>query len=81
MRTIKEIAKEIRQDWGNKTYFGAEPYLQAMEELISIEDNYYHDDASSVIAYFLANATTYRGEVARKVKKELNLMLKNYYNS
>ncbi len=75
-RTISEIASEIRKDWGAKIYFGAKPYIQAMQSLNSINDNYGMDSADSVIRYFLGNATTWRGETARRVKKELNDMLK-----
>ncbi len=74
-RPICEIAHEIRNDW-KKVYFGAVPYLDAMFELDSIDDAYFFDSGRSVVAYFLANAQTYRGEVARRVKKELKGMLK-----
>ena len=40
MRSIAVIAREIRADW-KKPYFGAVPYLDAMCELSSINDNYY----------------------------------------
>jgi hypothetical protein len=75
MRNLSEIANEIKSDWSN-VYFGAVPYLDAMETLNTIEDNYFMDSGRSVVAYFLANAGTWRGEVARRVKKELNKMLK-----
>lgn len=75
-RPIREIAAEIRKDW-KKPYFGAVPYLTAMFTLNSIKDNYYYDTGSSIVGYFLANATTWRGETARRVKKELNQMLKS----
>ncbi len=75
MRDLSEIAREIRSNWTN-VYFGAVPYLDAMGTLSSINDNYYMDSGRSIVAYFLANAGTWRGEVARKVKKELNKMLK-----
>jgi hypothetical protein len=39
-RPLSEIAKEIRTDW-KKLYFGAVPYLEAMETLDKSEDNYY----------------------------------------
>ena len=74
-RKIYEIATEISKDWENK-YFGAVPYINAMKELESINDEYGADSASGVLAYFLANAQTWRGPVAREVKKELNSMLK-----
>lgn len=75
-RPICEIAKEIRSDWKN-VYFAAIPYLRAMETLKSKSDNYFSDDAESIILYFLSNATTWRGEVARRIKKELNDILKS----
>jgi len=74
-RPIHEIAAEIRKDW-KKPYFGAIPYLDAMNYLVRITDNYINDDGVSVVAYFLANAQTWKGEVARRVKKELNDMVK-----
>ena len=75
MRPLNEIAKEIVNDW-TKPYFGASPYLDAMLTLNSIDDNYYMDSGDSIVRYFLANAQTWRGEVARRVKKELNSLIK-----
>ncbi len=74
-RPIHEIAREIRADW-LKPYFGAVPYLIAMDSLTSPSDNYGCDSARSILAYFLSNATTWRGETARKIKLELKTMLK-----
>jgi hypothetical protein len=74
-RPLYEIAAEIRRDW-KKVYFGAVPYLDAMSTLNSIEDNYFMDSAKSIVIYFLANATTWRGETARRVKAELNKIVK-----
>jgi hypothetical protein len=72
-RTIADIAKEIRRDWV-KPYFGAVPYLDAMRELRDINDDYYADSAHSVVLYFLSNAQTWKGEVARRIKKELKAL-------
>ena len=69
-RAIREIAGEIRADW-KKIYFGAVPYLDAMSSLEGIGDAYGCDDARSIVLYFLANAQTWRGPVARSVKAEL----------
>ena len=74
-KTISQIATLIEKDWKN-IYFGAKPYLEAMRSLESINDNYILDSGSSIIAYFLSNAITWRGPVAREVKKELNNRLK-----
>lgn len=74
-RPLSEIAQEVRKDW-QKVYFGAVPYLEAMGTLNSINDKYFEDSGKSIVAYFLANAATWRGETAKRVKKELNTMLK-----
>lgn len=75
MRNLHEIAKEIRADW-TKPYFGAVPYLTALGRLGNIGEAYGFDTGRSIVLYFLANASTWRGEKAREIKKELNLMLK-----
>lgn len=73
-RPLSTIAREIRQLWNN-VYFGAVPYLDAMQQLTSIDDKFYEDDARSVVAYFLANAQTWRGEDARRIKAELKSLV------
>ena len=75
-RPINEIAKEIRKDWGSKLSPYAKPYLDAMFSLSSINDKYYMEDAKSIVLYFLSNASCWRGEVARRIKIELNSMCK-----
>lgn len=75
VRPLYEIAKEIKVDWKN-VYFGAKPYLSAMQTLNKISDNYGEDGAKSIVNYFLANAQTWRGEVAKRIKAELNKMVK-----
>jgi len=79
-RKIYEIAAEIRRDWKN-VHYAATPYLNAMGELDDIDEMYMNDSASSVVAYFLSNASTWRGDTARKVKKELNDMLNEFYRT
>jgi hypothetical protein len=74
-RPISNIARDIRNNWP-KPYFGAVPYLDAMRSLNSIKDPYYADTGESVVRYFLANATTWRGEKAREIKAELKEILK-----
>ena len=73
-RPLSVIARDIRASWP-KVYFGAVPYLQAMAQLGSINDKYYEDSARSVVNYFLANAGTWRGEDARRIKAELKSMV------
>ena len=69
-RPLYEIASEIRKDW-SPVNFAAKPYLDAMRELSSINDDYYADSARSVVLYFLSNAASWRGENARRIKAEL----------
>ncbi len=74
VRPLSTIALEVSRDW-RKVYFGACPYLNAMFSLDKITDEFYADSASSVVRYFLSNATTWRGLTARRVKAELKAML------
>lgn len=73
-RTLAVIAAEVRRTWA-KPYFGAVPYLEAMGELQLIRDQYYCDSAASVVRYFLSNASTWRGEDAKRIKAELKALL------
>ena len=74
-RSLHEIAEEIERDWDGKMYFGAVPYVEAMRDINSIDDMYGADRARDIVNYFLANARTWRGETARRVKAELKVML------
>lgn len=56
--------------------YAARPYLQAMYSLDSLSDMYGADNGRSIVAYFLSNASSWRGETARRIKAELNGMLK-----
>ena len=73
--SINGLAEEIKKDWKNVN-FGAKPYLEAMLEIRRITDSYYQDSAKSVVLYFLANASTWKGETAKVVKTELKLRCK-----
>ena len=73
-RPLNAIARDIRNDWKNP-YYGAKPYLDAMASLDSINDNYGWDSADSIVRYFLCNASTWRGETAKAIKKELKAMV------
>lgn len=74
-RPIYEIADEIRKDWKNP-YFGAKPYIDAMCGIGDITDNYYCDSAKSVLSGFIANAGSWRGDTAKRVKAEIKAMIK-----
>jgi len=73
-RNLHEIAGEIRRDWTNPN-FGAVPYLNAMASLENVNQYYGQDDARGIVLYFLANAGTWRGDTARRIKKELKAMI------
>ena len=73
--SLRRLAYLIKANW-TRVYFGAKPYLDAMVTMESTTDAYGCDDGRSIVRYFLANATTWRGDVARKVKVELQRRLK-----
>lgn len=73
--SIAQLAGIIRNDWKN-VYFGAVPYLDAMFSLNDIKDYYGEDDAKTIIIYFLSNANTWRGPVAKEVKAEFKRRIK-----
>ena len=70
-RPLYLIAADIRKDWGSKVNFAARPYLTAMATMDRITDDYGHDSGKSIVIYFLANAGSWKGETARRVKREL----------
>ena len=74
-RPLYEIANDIKRDWTN-VYFGAVPYLRAMESLDKVTDNFMFDSGKSIVLYFLSNATGWRGDTAKRIKKELKDMVK-----
>ena len=75
-RTLSTIARDVRRDWSNVNY-AAKPYLAAMGQLDRISDRYHYDSAESVVRYFLSNASTWRGDTAKRIKAELKAMLVN----
>lgn len=75
MRPLFTIASEIRKDWKNVSPYAA-PYLQAMSYLNSVDDRYIMDSGRSIVSYFLANAGSWRGETAKRIKAELKAMVK-----
>jgi hypothetical protein len=78
-KSIATIANMILKDWRKQksgVYFGAKPYLQAMLSMNTIDDNYGQESGRSIINYFLANAGTWRGEEAKRIKLHLKKLLK-----
>ena len=76
MRPLKVIAADIESDWQEKVNFAARPYLDAMHSLNTVADHFGMDTADSIVRYFLSNASSWRGSVARDIKAELKAMIK-----
>lgn len=74
-RSLAAIARDIRADWTNVSHY-AQPYLAAMAEMHTPGQDYILDSEDSVIRYFLANASAWRGAKAREIKAELKSILK-----
>lgn len=76
-RTFAQIAQEVKSIWKN-VYFGAVPYLDAMLTLNTADKNapYLFETAKDIVLYFLANAQTFRGPDAKRIKAELKTMIK-----
>jgi hypothetical protein len=87
-RPIYIIAEEILNDMKRQSgqlwharYAYAAPYLTAMLQVNKMTDTYGADNASTVVSYFLSNAQAWRGEHAKRIKAELNDMLKAHRNA
>lgn len=75
VRTLKEIAREIRADWKPRIAGAALPAVDAMSTLNTLDDDYFGDSAVEVVSRFLAHRQTWRGPVAERIKAELQAML------
>jgi hypothetical protein len=75
VRPLHVIADDIARHWP-RVYFAARPYLHALFELDTVEDRYHYDRADDIVRRFLVNATTWRGEHARRIKAELRGLLR-----
>ena len=72
--SLRELGVIIVRNW-EKINYAAKPYLSAMLQLDEITDFFGADSGREVVLYFLANATTWRGPVAKEVKAELKRRL------
>lgn len=77
MRTFSEVAREIRAKW-SKPYFGAVPYLDALEQVHTSDKNapYMVEQVKDIVPYLLCNMATFRGADAKRLKSELKEMIK-----
>lgn len=81
-RPLYAIASDIERIWSQKgkgVYFGAVPYLNALKQLQSADQNYGYDDGVSIVLYALSNMSTFRGQEARELKAELKSHLPARY--
>jgi len=85
LRPLNKIAAEILTEWrplmsNPKTrkahHVFAKPYVEAMLDLREISDYYGIEQGEGIVLYFLNNVSTWRGDVARRIKAELNEHLK-----
>lgn len=74
-RSLSQIGAEISDNW-HPVHYTAAPYLNAMRHLTTIHDKYLLDSGKSIVLYFLANASTWKGDTARRIKAELRQMVK-----
>ena len=77
VRFLCEIAQDIERNWRPVTNKGAAKALAEMKTMMSIEDSYGCESSGrSVVQQFLAHDTGWSGETARRIKAELDAMLK-----
>jgi len=76
---IAGLASMAQADWskrGKGVNFAAVPYLSAMHSMESIDSTYGYDSGRGTVLYFLANASSWRGDTAKAIKAELRRRLK-----
>lgn len=74
-KAIHEIAKLAFDDWRPMSR-DARPYASAMMACARVTDTYGCETAHDMVAYFLANAAGWKGDVAREAKRYLSSLLK-----
>jgi len=74
MRKISEIAREIYKVWKTPNC-DAIPYL---EEMLVLDEDFFPFRIKNIISCFLSNTRSWRGEDAKRIKRELITKLKEY---
>lgn len=72
---ICELAAQIKVHWGT-IHPWAVPYHQAMYSMSTVDDSYGLDSGRDIVARFLSNARSWKGNAAKLYKAELNRRLK-----
>ena len=75
VRPLYIVAREIKADWKN-VHYTAKPYLDAMVQMQNVNEAFGYDTGKGIVLRFLGNAQTWRGDTARRIKAELNSMVK-----
>lgn len=70
---LQEVLRGVRI---SELPYCAKPYFMAMLSMDSVDDQYGCDSGREIVLRFLCNAGTWRGETARRVKKQLKELLK-----
>lgn len=68
----------IKNDW-REVSDNARPYLDAMEEIKTMNGVFGSDDGVGIVLYFLGNSHRWTGPVAREVKSYLKQITTDYY--
>lgn len=71
---LYELHDIIVRDWA-KPNFAAVPYLDAMRYVEDLNSPYGAENGRTIVAYFLSNASSWRGDTAKAVRAELKRRL------
>lgn len=80
-RPLYEFAQDIVSDYadrGKSVPECARAYVDPMSYLNQITDKFGYDDGDTVVIYALSNLTGWRGETAKRVKRELKQILHDF---
>lgn len=77
-RDLNVVANEICRHIGPdvQKYPHAWPYAVALSQLHDLKDEYGYDDGVGIALRLLFNLSSWRGDDARRLKAELNKMIK-----
>lgn len=82
-RLLRVIQAEIMQDilqsnassWPAEQRYKAQPWLNTLAHLDTVDQTYYSISGAEIVRHFLSNASSWRGETARRIKAELGGLL------
>ncbi len=77
-KSLSQYANEILSDWPNPPEHVRERLI-ALQSVDQITGYYDLDTVKSIVLYVLAGMGGWRGETAKKIKKELNDICKKYH--